>query len=94
MKNIDDLADLIRDSGGAFYGSETPEYMASRWVKALPKAGLPDFHEWLYRGFWSPDVAKALSDAGIFPWEVPSGTAYDLCSGDLPVAVFLRARRY
>lgn len=94
MKNIDDLADLVRDSGKAFYGSETPEYMASQWVKALPQADLSDFHEWFDRGFWSPDIAKDLSDAGVFPWEVPSGTAYDLCHGDLSIAVFLRARRY
>ena len=92
MKNIDDLADLIRDVGRAFYGSGTPEYMASQWVKALPKADLSDFHEWFDRGFWNPDIAKALSDAGIFPWEVPSDTAYDLCNGDLPVATFLRVR--
>lgn len=94
MKNIDDLADLIRDSGRTFYGSETPEYVASQWVEALPGADLPDFHEWFCRGFWAPDVARALSGAGVFPWEVPANTAYDLCNGDLPVAVFLQSRRY
>lgn len=94
MENIEDLEDLIRDSGRAFYGSETPEYMASQWVKALPKADLADFHEWFCRGFWVPDVARALSDAGVFPWEVPANTAYDLCNGDFSVATFLRVRRY
>lgn len=89
MKNIDDLADLIRGSRRAFYGSETPEFMASRLVKALPKADLSDFNEWFDHGFWNPDIAGDLSDAGKFPWEVPSGTAYDLCDGDLPVAALL-----
>lgn len=94
MKNIEYLADLIIDYGKTFYGSETPEYMAEQWVNALPEADLSDFHEWFDRGFWRPDVARALSDAGVYPWEVPANTAYDLCNGDLPIATFLRARRY
>ena len=94
MKNTKDLADLIMDYGCTFHGSETPEYMASQWVRALPKADLSDFHRWFAKGFWAPDVARALSDAGVFPWEVPSNVAYDLCNGDLPVSLFLRTRRY
>lgn len=94
MKNIEHLADLIVDYGETFYGSETPEYMAEQWVKALPEEDLPGFREWLDRGFWSPDVARALSDAGIYPWEVPANTAYDLCNGDLSVAPFPESRRY
>ena len=94
MKNIKYLADLIIDYGKTFYWPETPEYMASQWVKALPGAGVSDFHEWFDRGFWVPDVARALSDAGVYPCEVTPNTAYDLCSGDLSVAVFLKARRY
>lgn len=94
MKNTEYLADLLIDYGRVFYGSETPEYMASQWVRALPKADLSDFHEWLDHGFWDPDVARALSDAGVFPWEVSSDVAYNLCNGDLPVSLFLRTRRY
>ena len=94
MKNIEYLTDLIIHYGKTFYGSETPEYRASQWVRALPKADLSDFHEWFDCGFWAPDVARALSDAGVYPWEVTPNTAYDLCSGDLSVAAFLKARRY
>lgn len=94
MENIKDLADLIMDHGCTFYGGETPSHMASQWVRALPKADLSDFHEWFDKGFWDPDVAQALSDAGVFPWEVPSNVAYDLCAGDLPVSLFLRTRGY
>ena len=94
MKNIKHLADLIADYGETFYGSETSEYMATQWIEALPKADLSDFHEWFGRGFWAPDVARALSDAEVYPREVPSNTAYDLCNGDLSVAAFLKTRRY
>lgn len=93
MKNTDDLAGLIRGYGPTFYGSETPGYMASQWVRALPEASLSDFREWFDQGFWSPDVARALLDAGVFPREVPSNAAYDLCNGDIPVDLFLQDRR-
>lgn len=94
MENSKYLADLIIDYGKTFYGSKTPEYMASQWVKTLPKASLSDFHEWFDRGFWDPDIAKSLSDAEVSPWEVRSDTAYDLCDGDLSLATFPQARRY
>lgn len=94
MENSKYLADLITDYGKTFYGSKTSEYMASQCVKALPEASLSDFHEWFDRGFWDPDIAESFSDAGASPWEVRSDTAYDLCNGDLPIATFLRARRY
>ena len=94
MKNAKYLADLITDHGGTFHGSEAPEYVASQWIRVLPEADLSDFHGWFDHGFWAPDVTRALSDAEVFPWEVPADTAYDLCNGDLPVAVFLKARRY
>lgn len=94
MNNIKYLADLITHYGRSFYGSETPEYMASQWAKALPKEDLLGFHEWFDHGFWDPDVARALSDAGVYPWEVPSDVVYDLCNGDLSVSLFLRTRRY
>lgn len=90
MKNTRHLADLLIDYGRTFYGSETPEYMAHQWAMALPKADLSDFHGWFDHGFWAPDVARALSDAGVFPWEVPSDVAYDLCNGDLSVSLFLQ----
>lgn len=92
MENIKYLEDLILDHGKAFYGSKGPEYAAKKWVEALPNADLADFHEWFYRGFYVPEVAKALSDAGVYPWEVPANTAYDLCCGDLSVNLFLRTR--
>lgn len=92
MENIKYLEDLILDYGKAFYGPEGPEYAAKKWVEALPNADLADFHEWFYRGFYAPEVAKALSDAGIYPWEVPANTAYDLCCGDLSVGLFLQTR--
>ena len=94
MRNITDLAELLRDYGPGFYGTETPEYVASQWAEALPGADLATFHEWFDRGFWDPAVARELSAAGVFPWEVPSDTAYDLCNGDISVAVFLRTRRF
>lgn len=94
MENSKYFADLIIDYGKTFYGPKTPEYMASQWVKALPKASLSDSHEWFDLGFWDPDIAKSPSDAGVSPRGVRSDTAYDLCNGDLPVATFLRARRY
>ena len=92
MENIKYLEDLILDYGSRFYGPEGPEYAAKRWVEALPNADLSDFYEWFYRGFWAPDVARALSNAGIYPWEVTSSTAYDLCCGDLSVDLFLQTR--
>lgn len=94
MKNTKDLASLILDHGETFYGSETPEYMASQWATALPEASLSDFREWFGRGFWDPDVARALADTGVSPWEVPADTAYRLCNGDMSVALFLQSRRY
>lgn len=94
MKNIKELSELIRDYGGAFYGPETPEYTASQWAAALPGADLSEFHEWLDRGFWDPSVARKLADAGVFPWEVPADTIYDMCNGDLDVVVFLRGRKF
>lgn len=92
MTNIKYLSSLIIDCGETFYGAETPEYMASRWIEALPEADLSDFREWFDCGFWAPDVARALSDHTCHPWEVPSGTVYDLCNGDLPVEIFLKSR--
>lgn len=94
MKDTTDLAELIRGYGTALYGNETPEEIASQWAEALPGASQAHFQEWFDLGFWSPDVARALSNAGVFPWEVPSNTAYDLCNGDLSVSLFLQARRY
>ena len=94
MKNAKYLADLIIDYGSAFYGREAPEHVAARWLEALPGADLADFHEWFDRGFWDPDVARALSDAGIHPWEVSSNTAYSLCNGSLPIELFLQSRRH
>ena len=29
---------------------------------------------------------------GVYPWEVPANTAYDLCCGDLSVNLFLQTR--
>lgn len=92
MENIKYLEDLLQYYGRRFYGPEGPEYAAKKWVEALPNASLCDFHEWFYRGFWSPDVAKALSNADVYPWEVTSSTAYDLCCGDLSVGLFLSTR--
>jgi len=92
MKDIKYLEDLILDYGKTFYGSEGPGYAAKKWVEALPYADLADFHEWFHRGFWSPDVAKALSNADVYPWEVTSSTAYDLCNGDLEVRTYLSQR--
>ena len=94
MENLEYLANLIADYGETFYGSETLEYVAQPWTRALPKAGPPDFPEWFDCGFWAPDVAQALSDAGVFPWEVPANTVHDLCNGDLSVAAFLKTWRY
>lgn len=94
MKNITDLAELIHDYGPRVYGSETPEYAASQWAAAFPQADLATFHEWLDWGFFDPTIAQELSAAGVFPREVPSNTVYDLCNGDLSVAVFLRTRRF
>ena len=88
MENVRYLEDLVVDYGQTFYGAETPEYMASRWAEALPNADLADFREWFDHGFWDPDVARALSDSGIYPWEVPADTAYDLCNGDLSVSTY------
>lgn len=93
MKNIKQLADLIFDYGKAFYGSKGPEYAAKKWVEALPNADLYDFHEWFDCGFWAPEVARALSDAGVYPWEVTANTAYYLCCGELSVGLFLRTRQ-
>lgn len=92
MKNTKYLADLILEYGKSFYGPEGPECAAKKWIKALPSADLSDFHEWFDRGFWVPEVAKALSDEGVYPWEVPVNTVYDLCCGDLSVNLFLRVR--
>lgn len=90
MKNIIDLAEVLCDYGPRFYGAETPEYVASQWAEALPGADLATFHEWFDRGFWNPTVAQELSAARVFLWDVPSNTAYDLCNGDISVAVFIR----
>lgn len=92
MKNIADLAGLIREYGPIFYGAETPEYVASQWAQAIPSADLATIHGWLDWGFWNPKVAHELSSAGVFPWEVPADTIYDLCNGDLEVSMFLRER--
>ena len=94
MKNIIDLVELLRDYGPVFYGAETPEYVASQWAEALPGADLAVFREWFDRGFWNPAVAQELFAAGVFPWEVPGNTTYDLCNGDMSVAAFLRTRRF
>lgn len=94
MKNIIDLAELLRDYGPRFYGAETPEYVASQWVEALPEADLATFHEWFDRGFWNPTVAQELSAAGVFLWEAPSDTVYSLCNEDISAAVFTRTRRF
>lgn len=92
MKDVTDLAELIYEYGPAFYGPETPEYIASQWAETLPNADLAAFHEWFNRGFFNPAVARELSNAGVFPWEVPAGAVYDMCNGDLKVSVFLRGR--
>lgn len=94
MKNITNLIELICEYGPRLYGDETPEYAAALWAEALPGADLATFHEWFDRGFWDPIVAQQVAAAGIYPWEVPSSTVYDLCNGDLSVAVFLRTRRF
>ena len=94
MKNITDLAELLRGYGTGFYGAETPEYMASQWAEALPEADLATFQEWFDQGFWDPTVAQRLSAAGFSPWEVPNDTAYDLCNGDISVSDFLHTRRF
>lgn len=94
MRSIKYLADLIIDYGSTSYGHETPEHVAAQRLEALPKANLSDFHEWFDRGFWDPDVARALSDAGIHPWEVSSNTAYDLCNRGLSIKLFLQSRRH
>lgn len=88
MTNTKYLSNLIVDYGETFYGAETPEYMASRWVEALPEADLTEFREWFDCGFWEPDVARALSDARVHPWEVSASTAYDLCNNDLSTSSF------
>lgn len=92
MKVATDLARLIRDYGPAFYEPETPEYLAALWVEALPNANFATIREWLDWGFWDPPVARGLSDAGVFPWEVPADTIYDLCSKNLEVSAFLQER--
>jgi hypothetical protein len=92
MKDTKYLEDLILDYGKAFYGSKGPEYAAKKWVEALPNADLRHFYEWFDHGFWAPEVARALSDAGVYPREVTANTAYDLCCGELSVDLFLRTR--
>ena len=94
MKDTTDLADLICEYGTTLYGNEAPEEVASQWAEALPGASLAHFQGWFDQGFWSPDAAQALSNVGVFPWEVPSNTAYDLCNGDLSVSLFLQERGY
>lgn len=94
MRNILDLAELLRDYGPSFYGNETPEYVATLWAEALPGSDLATFHAWFDRGFWNPTVVRELSAAGVPFWEVPSDTVYDLCNGDIKVAAFLRTRRF
>ena len=94
MKNIAELAELIRDYGSTFYGSETPEYVASQWVEALPQASLSDIREWLDWGFWDPYVVQELSDAKVSPWDVPEDAIYDLCNGDLGVETCLRGKEF
>lgn len=94
MKDTTELAELIRGYGEALHGNETPEEVASQWAEALPEASLMHFQEWFDSGFWSPDVARALADAGVSPREVTCSMAYDLCNGDLSVSLFLQARRY
>lgn len=89
MKNIEELVGLIRSYGEPFYGAESPEYMASEWVSALPEAGLSAFQEWLDCGFWVPDVARQLTDAGFFAWEIPADMVYDMCNGDCSVSSFI-----
>lgn len=90
METTKALAELIRDYGETFYGSESPEYIAQQWTTALPEAGLTTLREWLDEGFWVPEVARELTDNGIFPWEVPADIIYDLCNADLSVSEFIR----
>ena len=92
MENIQQLADLITEYGETFCGSERPEYVAPQWIEALPGADIQDFRQWFDRGFWSPEVAGALANAGISPWEVRGDAVYDLCNGDSPTDSFLRAQ--
>lgn len=94
MKNIVGLTELLCDYGPRFYRAETPEYVVSQWAEALPGADRAIFYEWFDQGFWNPTVPQELSTAGVFPWEVPSNTVYDLCNGDTGVTVFLRTRRF
>lgn len=92
MSIITDIAELIREYGPTYYGAETPEYAAAQWAEAFPAADLSVIHEWISRGFWDPSVAQQIFRAGLYPWEVPSSTVYDLCNGDLLVSVYLRNR--
>lgn len=94
MKNTAELAGLIRDYSPALYGSETPEYVASQWVEALPQASLSDIREWLDWGFWNPYVVRELSNAEVFPWDAPEDTIYDLRNGDFDIEVVLCGKRY
>lgn len=94
MTDTTDLAGLIREYGTTLYGNETPEETASQWIEALPGASLSHFQGWFDRGFWSPSVAGELFSKGVYPWEVPSDTVYDLCNGDLKVSVFLHAKGF
>lgn len=83
MKDIVRLTDLILSYGKTLYGEETPEFVALQWAEALPQADLSTFREWFHNGFWDPEVARELSNAGIHPWEVPADVAYGLCNKDL-----------
>ena len=92
MRNISDIAELLREYGPTYYGPETPEYAAAQWAEAFPNADLSVIHEWISQGFWDPSAAKQIFSAGLYPWEVPSSTVYDLCNGDLSAPVYLRNR--
>lgn len=92
MRNIDGIAELLREYGPTYYGSETPEYAAAQWAEAFPNADLAVIHGWVDRGFWDPSVAQQIWRAGLYPWEFPSSTVYDLCNGDLTVPTYLLNR--
>lgn len=93
MKDIVDLAELIREYGPTLYGNEAPEEIALQWSEALPGVSLSHFQSWFDCGFWSPSVVRELFSNGFYPWDIPDNIVYDLCNGDLPVSIFLQARK-
>lgn len=90
MKNIEELAGLIRSCGDPFYGAETPEYMAQQWVDEFPGVEFDELREWLDEGFWAPNIARKLSDLGVLPGEIPADGIYDMCNDNLSVIDFIK----